>query len=344
MLLKALTEAFGVPGQEHEVRDILRDHVRPHCDEVETDSIGNLIAIKRGASKDGPKVMLAAHMDEIGLMVTYIEKSGVLRFYPVGGIDPRVLVSKQVLVGRDRIPGVIGAKPIHLQKRDESEKPFELEGLYIDIGAKDKDEAEKLVKLGDGVIFATQYAEIGSGRAKAKAFDDRVGCAVIAELLAKDRRWGFTLQAVFTVQEEVGARGAQVAAYALEPNLAVALEGTTASDVPGSKEHLYSTRLGKGPALTHTDASLLADMRIVRRLMEVAEARGIPFQLRELAVGGTDAGRIHLIREGIPAGVVSVPTRYIHSPVSIIDKQDFEHTLMLMEAFLDSIDERGLPC
>jgi len=149
---------------------------------------------------------------------------------------------------------------------------------------------------------------------------------------------------VFTVQEEVGARGAQVAAYALEPDLAVALEGTTASDVPGSKEHLYSTRLGKGPALTHTDASLLADMRIVRRLMEVAEARGIPFQLRELAVGGTDAGRIHLIREGIPAGVVSVPTRYIHSPVSIIDKQDFEHTLMLMEAFLDSIDERGLPC
>lgn len=344
MLLKALTEAFGVPGQEHEVRDILRDYVRPHCDEIETDSIGNLIAIKRGTSKDGPKVMLAAHMDEIGLMVTYIEKSGVLRFYPVGGIDPRVLVSKQVLVGRDRIPGVIGAKPIHLQKREEADKPFELEGLYIDIGAKDKDEAEKLVKLGDGVVFATRYAEIGSDRAKAKAFDDRVGCAIIAELLARDQRWSFTLQAVFTVQEEVGARGAQVAAYRLEPNLAIALEGTTASDVPGSKEHQYSTRLGKGPALTHTDASLVADMRIVRRLAEVAEARGIPFQFRELAVGGTDAGRIHLVREGIPAAVVSVPTRYIHSPVSIIDKRDFEHTLALVGAFLDSIDERGLPC
>ncbi|MCR4403626.1 MAG: M42 family metallopeptidase [Firmicutes bacterium] len=344
MLLKALAEAFGVSGQEHEVRGVLRDYVRPHCDEVETDSIGNLIAIKRGASKDAPKVMLAAHMDEIGLMITYIEKSGVLRFYPVGGVDPRVLVSKQVLVGKDRVPGVIGAKPIHLQKHDEAEKPFELEGMYIDIGAKDKDEAEKLVKLGDGVIFATQYAEIGSGRAKAKAFDDRAGCAVIAELLARDRRWNFTLQAVFTVQEEVGARGAQVAAYALQPDLAVALEGTTASDVPGSKKHLYSTSLGKGPALTHTDASLIADMRIVRRLMEVAGARGIPFQMRELAVGGTDAGRIHLIREGIPAAVVSVPTRYIHSPVSIIDKQDYEHTLALVGAFLDSIDERGLPC
>ncbi len=344
MLLKALTEAFGVSGQEHEVRDILRNHVRAHCDEIETDSIGNLIAIKHGASEDGPKVMLAAHMDEIGLMVTYIEKAGLLRFYPVGGVDPRVLVSKQVLVGKGRIPGVIGAKPIHLQKPDEAEKPFELEGLYIDIGARDRDEAEKLVNLGDGVVFATQYTEIGLGRAKAKAFDDRVGCAIVAELLAQDRRWGFTLQATFTVQEEVGARGAQVAAYRLEPNLAIALEGTTASDVPGSKEHQHSTRLGRGPALTRTDASLVADMRIVRRLVEVAEARGIPFQFRELTGGGTDAGRIHLIREGIPAAVVSVPTRYIHSPVSVIDKQDFGHTLALVGALLDSIDERGLPC
>jgi len=342
MLLKALTEAFGVSGDEQEVRDILREHISPHCDEVETDALGNLVAIKRG-SEDGPKVMIAAHMDEIGLMVTSIEKTGFLRFSPIGGVDPRVLVSKAVHVGKGRIPGVIGAKPIHLQKREEADSPFELDALLIDIGAKDKDEAEKLVKLGDGIVFATRYQDIGSNRAKAKAFDDRVGCAVLAEILSMDRRWDLSLQAVFTSQEEVGARGAQVAAYRLEPDLAIALEGTTASDVPGSKEHQYSTALGKGPAITHADASFVADPRIVRRLVEAAEAANIPFQMRELVVGGTDAGRIHLLREGIPAGAVSVPTRYIHSPVSIIDRSDYENATKLVAAFLDSIQERGLP-
>jgi endoglucanase len=158
-----------------------------------------------------------------------------------------------------------------------------------------------------------------------------------------EKRWNFTIQGVFTSQEEVGGRGAQVASYRLEPDMAIAFEGTTASDVPGSKDHLYSTSLGKGPALTHADASFVADPRIVKRLMEVADAKGIPYQMRELTTGGTDAGRIHLVREGIPAGVVSVPTRYIHSPVSIIDKYDFENAIKLMAAFLDSIEERGLP-
>mgnify|MGYP000903225736 FL=1 len=342
MLLKTLTEAFGVSGQEQEVAAILREQVSPYCDKVETDALGNLIAIKNGNEK-GPKVMLSAHMDEIGLMVMYIENSGTLRFKPIGGVDPRVLVSKSVYVGKDRVPGVIGAKPIHLQKREEADKPFDIDGLFIDIGAKDKDEAEKLVKPGDGIIFATKYQDIGTSRAKAKAFDDRVGCAVLARLLMMDKQWNFTLQGVFTAQEEVGGRGAQVASYSLEPDIAIAFEGTTASDVPGSKEHLYSTSLGKGPALTHADASFVADPRIVKRLMEVADAKGIPYQMRELTTGGTDAGRIHLTREGIPAGLVSVPTRYIHSPVSIIDRNDFENAIKLMAAFLDSIEERGLP-
>ena len=342
MLLKTLTEAFGVSGQEQEVASIIREQVSPYCDKVETDALGNVIAVKSGNEK-GPKVMLSAHMDEIGLMVMFIEKSGTLRFRPIGGVDPRVLVSKSVYVGKNRVPGVIGAKPIHLQKREEADKPFDIDGLFIDIGAKDKDEAEKLVKLGDGIIFATKYEDIGNTRAKAKAFDDRVGCAVLARLLMMEKRWNFTIQGVFTAQEEVGGRGAQVASYRLEPDMAMAFEGTTASDVPGSKEHLYSTSLGKGPALTHADASFVADPRIVKRLMEVADAKGIPYQMRELTTGGTDAGRIHLTREGIPAGLVSVPTRYIHSPVSIIDRNDFENAIKLMAAFLDSIQERGLP-
>ncbi|NLB73507.1 MAG: M42 family metallopeptidase [Firmicutes bacterium] len=342
MLLRTLTEAIGVSGQEQEVASIIREQVSPYCDKVETDALGNVVAIKSGDEK-GPKVMLAAHMDEIGLMVMFIEKSGTLRFKPIGGVDPRVLVSKSVYVGKNRVPGVIGAKPIHLQKWEETDKPFDIDGLFIDIGAKDKDEAEKLVKLGDGIIFATKYEDIGNTRAKAKAFDDRVGCAVLARLLMMEKRWNFTIQGVFTAQEEVGGRGAQVASYRLEPDMAIAFEGTTASDVPGSKEHLYSTSLGKGPALTHADASFVADPRIVKRLMEVADAKGIPYQMRELTTGGTDAGRIHLTREGVPAGLVSIPTRYIHSPVSIIDRNDFENAIKLMAAFLDSIQERGLP-
>ena len=342
MLLKTLTEAFGVPGQEQEIANVIRELVSPYCDSVETDALGNLIAIKNGNEK-GPKVMLTAHMDEVGLMVMFIEKSGTLRFKPIGGIDPRVLVSKSVYIGKNRVPGVIGAKPIHLQKWEEADKPFDIDGLFIDIGAKDKEEAEKLVKLGDGIIFATKYEDIGNNRAKAKAFDDRIGCAVLIRLLTMEKRWDFTIQGVFTAQEEIGGRGAQVASYRLEPDMAIGFEGTTASDVPGSKEHLYSTSLGKGPALTHADASIVADPRIVKRLMEVAEAKGIPYQWRELTTGGTDAGRIHLVREGIPAAVVSVPTRYIHSPVSIIDKTVYENAVNLMAAFLDSIEERGLP-
>ena len=341
MFLKTLTEAFGVSGQEREVANIIREHISPYCDVVETDALGNVIAIKNG-NEDLPKVMLCAHMDEVGLMVMFIEQSGVLRFKSIGGIDPRVLVSKSVYVGKNRVPGVIGAKPIHLQKREEANKPFDIDELFIDIGAKDKSEAEKVVNLGDGVIFTTQYEDIGTNRAKGKAFDDRVGCAILADLLMT-KKWDFTIQAVFSAQEEVGARGAQVSSYRLEPDIAIAFEGTTASDVPGSKEHLYSTSLGKGAAITHADASFIADRKIVARFIEVANEKDIPYQMRELTAGGTDAGRIHLVREGIPAGVISVPTRYIHSPVSIIDKNDFENTIKLMKAFLDSIEERGLP-
>ncbi|NLS44743.1 MAG: M42 family metallopeptidase [Firmicutes bacterium] len=342
MLLKTLTEAFGIPGQEQEIANILKEWISGNCDKVETDVLGNLIAIQSG--KEGsPKVMLCAHMDEVGLMITFIEKSGALRFKPVGGIDPRVLVSKSVYIGRGRIPGVIGAKPIHLQKREEADVPFGIDDLFIDIGAKDKEEAERLVELGDGVIFTTTYEDLGTKRAKAKAFDDRAGCAILARLLTMDKKWSFTLQGVFSAQEEIDARGAQVASYRLEPDIAIVLESTTASDVPGSKKHLYSTMLGEGPALSHSDNRLLADPRILERLKEVAEKKNIPYQMRGLVGGYTDTSRIHLVREGVPCGAVSVPTRYIHSPASIIDKDDFENTFKLMVGFLDSIEERGLP-
>ena len=208
MLLKRLTEASGLPGMENEVRDIIRDEVKDIVDEMWTDALGNLITYKKG-KEAGPAIMLAAHMDEVGLMITYIKDNGLLSFKPLGGVDPRVLVSKKVLIGSDKVPGVIGSKPIHLQQPNERKKAIPLKNLYIDIGAKDDKEAKKLVEVGDGAVFDTEFSEMGDGHAKGKAFDDRIGCSILIEMLKRDHN--LPMFAVFTVQEEVGLRGASVA-------------------------------------------------------------------------------------------------------------------------------------
>lgn len=338
MLLKRLSEASGVPGMEHEVRDLIREEIKGLVDEMRTDALGNLIAYKKGKT-DGPVVMLAAHMDEVGLMVTYIKSNGLIRFKPLGGVDPRVLVSKKVYIGPKRVPGVIGSKPIHLQAADERKKAIPLDQLYIDIGAKDQEDAEKLVERGDSIVFATTFGEFGDGCVKGKAFDDRIGCLTIIELLK--RQYDFPIYAVFTVQEEVGLRGASVAAHDLDPDLALVFEGTTASNVPNMSEHEYSTSLGEGPALSMMDAGMIANRKLVQDIIQVAEANGLPYQFRRTNFGGTDAGRIHLTKEGIPAAVISVPTRYIHSPVSMIKLTDFENLVQLVDKYLQKIAKGG---
>lgn len=347
MLLKRLTEAAGIPGQEAEIRNVIRAEVTGIADEVRTDALGNLIAYK-AARKTGdrrpldvPRVMLAAHMDEVGLMILSIEKSGLLKFGTVGGVDARVLVSKTVLIGPNKIPGVIGAKPIHLQEPEERTRPIKVESMFIDIGAKSKEEAEKRVKIGDFAMFDTKFEEIGRNVVKGKAFDDRAGCAVLIEALRGD--YGFDLYAVFTVQEEVGLRGSGVAAFDINPDIALALEGTTAFDVADTPEHGHSTSMGNGPAITFMDASVISTKGIVRRLLDVAQKEGIPTQFKRTVTGGTDAGRINTTREGIPAATVAVPCRYIHSPVSLVSLDDYQNTVRLVKGFLRSIDEGGLP-
>ncbi len=343
-LLRKLSEAPGVSGREDAVRAILREAVQSRVDELRVDALGNLIAVKRG-SKSAPglarplKVMLAAHMDEIGLMIVHIEQNGLLRFRKVGGIDDRILPAKVVYVGKDRIPGVIGLKPVHLVSDTERNQVIKTEDLAIDIGAKSKDEAERLVKLGDQATFATSFEELGPV-VKGKAFDDRAGCAVLAELLQHD--YPCDVYGVFTVQEEIGARGAQVASYALEPDAAFALEGTICDEVPKKKDVSPTTRLGAGPAITVMDRSVIADRRLVRLLIDTAKELGIPYQVKQPGLGGTDAGRIHLTREGVPSAVVSVPCRYIHAPASLLHRSDFEHTVTLMRAALQKLGESGL--
>lgn len=337
-LLKELSEARGVSGREDEIRSILFRHVREYIDEHRVDALGNLIVVRKARASAGApvprKVMLAAHMDEVGLMITEITKSGLLRFQPSGGIDPRLLLAKKVLIGDNKVPGVIGVKPIHKLKAEELNQAPKYEQLAIDIGVTTQAAAEALTHVGDYATFDTAYEELGP-YAKGKAFDDRAGCAVLVELLKHD--YPFDLHAVFTVQEEVGLRGARVAAYSVEPDCAIALEGTIADDLPKKKDVSPTSRLGGGPVLTVMDRSFIAHPGMLRHAVAVAEKHGIPYQFKQPGIGGTDAGAIHLTREGIPSLTVAVPCRYIHSPVALLYRKDLEHTVALVRETLRTL-------
>jgi len=349
-LLRRLSEAPGVSGDEEAVRKLVAEAVRGRVDALRADSIGNLIAFKAGASNParqepapvpdgepsgGPdrsfRVMVAAHMDEVGLMITEVNDDGALSFELVGGIDPRTLVSQPVRVGADAVPGVIGFKPPHLSEASERDKAPTIKALRIDIGADSKDAAGKRAKRGDYAVYATEMLDLGP-TLLGKAFDDRGGCAMLAELLAD--RFPFDLYGVFTVQEEVGLRGAQVAAHHVHPHAALVLECGTTDDTPKKRDDTPVMRLGQGPAITVVDRSLVADPRLVRHLIAIAEAEGIPYQIRAPKGGGTDGGRIHLAREGVPTAVVSIPCRYLHAPASLISKADFDHAVALVRAAL----------
>ncbi|HIP96631.1 MAG TPA: M42 family peptidase [Anaerolineae bacterium] len=332
MILRELSEAFGVAGHEEAVRQVVFNAIRDDVDQYEVDSIGNLITRKHGTSSAPLKVMVAAHMDEVGLMITHIEDNGQLRFDKVGGIDDRILLAKAVYVGDKKVPGVIGVKPIHLQEKKEHSQVIKCAKMTIDIGATSKAEAEQSVNIGDYVAFATSFADLGP-TLKGKAFDDRAGCAVLAEII-KGGPYPCDLYGVFTVQEEVGLRGARVAAYAIEPDVAFVLEGTICDDMPKKKDVSPTTELGKGPAITVMDRSFIADRRLVQLLVDTATELGIPYQFKQPLMGGTDAGAIHKTKMGVPSVVVSVPSRYIHSPVCLLSKSDLDNAVRLMQEAL----------
>jgi len=340
MILKALSEATGVSGNEKAVQAIVVDAIRDHVDEIEIDAMGSVLVTKRGTGAINLRVMLDAHIDEIGLMIVGHESDGYLKFRPVGGIDARLLPGALVQVGDDRIPGVIGLKPVHLLKPGEGEKVAKIDALAIDIGAQSDEEAKGLAPVGTYATFKTEYREFGP-TVTGKAFDDRVGCAVLIELLRGEPQ-PFDLVASFSTQEEIGLRGAQVAAYRLEPDCAFGLEGTIADDIPKEKDVSPTTTLGQGPALTVMDRSFIADRRLLKLLVDTAEALDIPHQFKQPGIGGTDAGAIHKTRAGVPAATVSVPCRYIHSPVAMMNLNDFDNTVRLMRESLARLTERTL--
>jgi len=340
-LLEKLCNACAVSGDEGEVRSIVLDEITPYADQVEVDALGNVLATKNGSSSPGKnrlRVMLAAHMDEIGFMLIQREEDGIYRFDTVGGIDVRQLVGKPVWVGHDHTPGVIGAKPIHLTTSNERKNTISLDTLRIDTGIEESPKA----KVGDRATFATKFARIGPSL-RAKALDDRLGVVTLIELL-KHAPGNIDLLAAFTVQEEVGLRGAQVAAYACDPDVGIALDSTPAIDLPGwepdsdpGENSFYNTRLDGGPAIYLADSSTLADPRLIRHFADTGEAANIPFQFRQPGGGGTDAGAIHRSRAGVPSISVSVPARYLHTAAGIARLSDWKNTLTLLHTALSNM-------
>jgi endoglucanase len=331
-LLKKLVEARGIPGHEDEVAAVLRTELEGHVDRFERDAIKNLFVLK-GMGKPGQKVMLNAHMDEVGLYVTRITKEGYLHIGKAGGIDDRLLLGKKVLVGKDLLPGVTAIKAVHLSTHEEVENTvIKVDDIVVDVGAKSEKELAGKVAIGDQITFDTAFGTFGDGYLVGKAFDDRVGCAIVAELLKQD--WPFPVIGMFSAQEEVGTKGATVGAWRYTPDISITVEGTIAADIGSVKEHQEVTSLGAGTVLTIKDGGMITDHRLRNQLIEVARANGLPWQFKRLPSGGTDARSIQLAKAGVRALAVAVPARYIHSPVSLIKVSDVDNTISLLSAFL----------
>lgn len=334
-LLEKLCNAVGVSGDEGEIRKIVFEELESIVDEIKIDALGNVLVTKLAHGAEKPlRVMLDAHMDEVGFMIVADEGDGLYSFETVGGIDERQLAGKPVWVGKEHLPGVIGAKPIHLTEHGELESNIPLESLRIDIGPGGAGK----IKPGDYATFATTFGEMGASL-RGKALDDRLGVATLIEL-AKHAPENVTLLLSFATQEEIGGRGAKVAAHTFDPDLAIAVDSTPAFDLPREDDEenaVYNSRLNAGPAIYVSDIGTISDPRLIRFFTTVAEKRAIPYQFRQPGGGGTDAGMIHKSRAGIPSISISIPGRYAHTANLLASRADWENTLRLLMAVLEEI-------
>lgn len=340
--LRELSEAIGISGDEGAIRKLILKAIDGHVEDVKIDAMGTITALKRGTDgANRPRVMLAAHMDEVGFMVTGWDGDGLIKFTAVGGIDDRILPGMRVKVGDNKIPGVILWTPIH-KNRDQS--VVKMSNLRIDIGAG-KDEVNGKVKRGDRIAFDATFMEVGESIIRGKALDDRAGCSVLIDIL-RGGDYPCDILAAFTVQEEIGLRGAQVAVKTLNPDAALVLECTTAHDLPNPladpdrddpRDINPTTRLGMGPALTFMDRSMVTAPQMFRLLKSVADANGIPYGFKTQLGGGTDGGAIHKANAGVPTGAISIPARYIHSPHAYLHRDDYANAVKLAQAALNAI-------
>jgi len=337
-LIRTLSEAFGVSGHEAPVREKIRTLVAPLADEVFADRLGNLFAIRKGRSER--TLMVDAHMDEVGLVVTHVDEKGFLRFGLLGGYDERILPGLPVIVAAsdgEYRKGVIGTVPPHMLSPTDREKPVRVNDLFIDVGARSADDVSALgIRVGDPAVPAHPFERLSDDVIMGRAFDDRAGCALLVEALKglRDKDPADTIVFSFTVHEEVGGRGAGPAAYSINPDLAIAVEGTMAGDTPGVPEERQPTRQGSGPAITVADRSVIVNRELIRAIENRARSAGLPYQFKKPLVGGTNAGPIHQVRAGIPTAIISVPCRYIHAPCQLLLMSDYLNTRALLSAML----------
>lgn len=329
--LKELCLLDGTSGREETVRDYIISKIEGKC-EYSVDPMGNILAHAKGKSPSKNKVMLSAHMDEVGFIVTYICDNGFLKFASVGGVDSKVVNGRLVSVGEKKISGIIGSKALHLCEGDEEHKVNELSKMYIDIGATSKEEAEKYVEIGDAVYFKSDFVPFGKNKIKAKAIDDRFGCAIMLKML--EEGLGFDADLAFLVQEEVGLRGAAPAAFTLKPDYAIVLEATTASDIAFVSDEDSVCRQGKGAVVSFMDRSTVYNRDLFKGAFRIAKENGINIQPKTTVAGGNDAGAIHKSNGGVYTLTVSLPCRYIHSGTSVADTEDMKDCYNLAKALL----------
>lgn len=329
----------GVSGDEDAVREYIRQKAAPYATSMRTDAMGNLIVFKKGKKSTGNKLLIAAHMDEVGLIVTRVTDDGFLKFDFVGGVDRRVAIGKPVRLGPDGFPGIIGLKAIHLVKRDEMKKTPKTDALYIDIGAKNKEEALKLVQPGTYGSFVGEPEEFGDGMLKAKAIDDRAGCAIMLDLIRQELPMDVTF--AFTVQEEVGTRGAFGAAFSVTPEIGLVLETTTAANLPDVEPYRQVCAPGKGPVISYMDGGTIYDRPLFEKLRDLAEENNIPWQTKEYIAGGNDARTIQRTKSGVRVAAISAAVRYLHAPASVGSMKDFEHMKQLVALFLNDLAQEA---
>jgi endoglucanase len=341
-LLTTFADAHGLSGYEDDIAALLKQEMEPLVDQVSIDKMGNVIAIRAG---DGPAVMVAAHMDEIGLMVSHVDDEGFLRIVPVGGWFDQTILGQRVLISTSdgrRIPGVVGSRPPHLMDAEDRKKMIKLKEMFVDCGATSAGHAAALgVEIGSPITVDRELRPLGDDFVTGKALDNRAGCVMMvwALRLLQKKKVRATIQAVGTVQEEVGLKGARTSAYGLTPDVAIATDVTIPGDHPGVTKSESSVALGKGPSITIIDAAgrgVIAPRPVVRWLRESAEKASIPYQLQVGNGGSTDATAISITKTGIPTSVVSVPTRYIHSPVEVLSLRDLEQGAALIAAAIQS--------
>ncbi|MEG2295675.1 MAG: M42 family peptidase [Oscillospiraceae bacterium] len=336
-LLEQLCNISGTSGDEDRVADFITQQIKDHCT-YKIDTMGSIIAYKKGKKTPKNKLLLSSHMDEVGFIITYITDKGYLKFATCGGIDTRVMIGKTIQIGNTGIQGIIGVKPVHLTTDKDREKPIELDKLYIDIGANNKEEAQKFVSIGNRGVFVSAFTPFGDGLLKAKALDDRAGCAMLITLIQSNLEYDCYF--AFTVQEESGCSGAGPVAFDVDPDYAIIVETTTASDIPDIDPHKVVCTLGNGPVISFMDRGTVYDMEFYNTILNIAKEQNIPHQSKMGVFGGNESKAIQVSKTGVKVSAISLACRYLHSANTVLKETDISSTLQLLNAVILQVADR----